>query len=340
MDQEIHFCTAVDGVRVAYATVGDGPPFVKAANWLNHLEADWKSPIWRHFLDEFSMDQSLVRYDERGNGLSDWSVEDLSLEAFVNDLESVVKALGLESFPLLGISQGGAVAIEYAVRNPAKVSHLILFGAFSRGWRKLNIPPQVAAKREAQLALISHGWGKDNPATRQFFTTTVIPDATPEEAASFNELQLISTSPKNAARLFEAFGSLDVWDRLPQVSVPTIVFHSRNDALIGFEDGRRIAAAIPGAKFVPLESNNHILLSHEPAWAVFIDEVRRFIGRPNRNLTRSGKTYRLKVCPSCQKVYADETMYFCLDDGTRLIGPQGQSLSHDGENDQTRIIDN
>ena len=337
MDQEIHFCTAPDGVRVAYATVGEGPPFVKTANWLNHLEADWKSPIWRHFLDEFSKDQALVRYDERGNGLSDWSVESLTLDDFVNDLDSVVNALRLERFPLLGISQGGAVAIEYTVRNPDKVSHLILFGAFSRGWRKLNIPPHVAAKREAQLALITHGWGKDNPATRQFFTTTVIPDATPMEAASFNELQLLSTSAKNAARLFEAFGNLDVWSRLPQVSVPAIVFHSRNDALIGFEDGRRIAASIPGAKFVPLESNNHILLSHEPAWAVFVDEVRRFIGRPSQAATRSSEIHRLKICPSCDKTYTDDTMNFCLNDGSRLVGSIDQAIS--GDNESTRIID-
>ncbi len=317
MKQEIHFCTTSDDVQIAYATVGSGPPFVKAANWLNHLEADWNSPIWRHLLDEFSRDHLLVRYDERGNGLSDWKVEDLSLDSFVRDLESVVNAVGLERFPLLGISQGGAVAIAYAARNPEKVSHLILFGAFARGWRKLDISATVAAKREAQLALIQNGWGNKNPATQQFFTTLAVPDGSPEEVRSFNEMQRLSTSPENAARLFEAFGSIDVLDLLPKVTIPTLVFHCRRDAVISFEDGRRIAAAIPGAKFVPLESNNHLLLRNEPSWKIFVEEVRRFIGRENGLGTPEDDRCPVKICPACDRSY-DESYNFCLDDGMRL----------------------
>ena len=340
MEQEIHFCTTSDGVQIAYASVGTGPPFVKTANWLNHLEADWKSPIWRHLLDEFSRDQMLLRYDERGNGLSDWKVGDISQEAFVNDLESVIDATGVERFPLLGISQGGAVAIEYAVRHPDKVSHLILLGAFSRGWRKMDLPPHVGAKREAQLALIRNGWGNDNPATRQFFTTLVIPDGTSDEMRSFNEMQRICTSPENAARLFEAFGNIDVVKLLPQVQVPSIVFHCRNDAVINFGDGRRIAGSIPNAKFVPLESNNHLLLSSEPAWHVFVDEVRRFIGRPAGEADRSTKVHHLKSCPSCQRTYTGDTMNFCLDDGNRLVTTAGASKDQNDDNEQTRFIRN
>jgi len=332
MEQEIHFCTTSDNVQIAYATVGGGPPFVKAANWLNHLEADWKSPIWRHLLDEFSRDQTLVRYDERGNGLSDWKVNDISQEAFVNDLEAVIEATGVDRFPLLGISQGGAVAIEYAVRHPEKVSHLILFGAFARGWRKMDLPPHVAAKREAQLALIQNGWGTQNPATRQFFTTLVIPDGNRDEMLSFNEMQRMCTSPENAGRLFEAFGNIDVIDLLPNVSVPTIVFHCRHDAVIGFEDGRRIAGSIPNAKFVPLDSNNHLLLSNEPAWHVFVDETRRFIGRPLHLAARATESYQVKTCPTCRRIFADDTMNFCLDDGSPL------AVVQDTENEQTRII--
>ena len=339
MGQEIHFCVTSDQVQIAYATVGTGPPFVKAANWLNHLEADWKSPIWRHLLDEFSSDHTLVRYDERGNGLSDWKVAEISQKAFVDDLEAVIEATGVDRFPLLGISQGGAVAIEYAVRHPEKVSHLVIFGAFARGWRRMDLPEHVAAKRESQLALIQNGWGNQNPATRQFFTTLVIPDGSPDEMRSFNEMQRICTSPDNAARLFEAFGYIDVVDLLPQVKAPTIVFHSRHDAVINFEDGRRIAASIPNAKFVPLESNNPLLLSSEPSWHVFVDEVRRFIGRRERTDLRSTQAYELKVCPACQKVYTDDNMNFCLDDGTKLILKLDGSVSHT-ENEQTRIINN
>jgi pimeloyl-ACP methyl ester carboxylesterase len=335
MEQEIRFCTTSDNVKIAYASVGSGLPFVKSANWLNHLEADWRSPIWRHLLDEFSRDQMLLRYDERGNGLSDWKVSDISQEAFVSDLESVIDAAGINQFPLLGISQGGAVAIEYAVRHPDKVTHLILLGAFARGWRKMDLPPNVAAKREAQLALIRSGWGNENPATRQFFTTLVIPDGAADEMRSFNEMQRVCTSPDNAARLFEAFGNIDVVELLPQVRVPTIVFHSRHDAVINFEDGRRIAAAIPGAKFVLLESNNHLLLSNEPAWHVFVDEVRRFIGRPAAKTDVDTHAYEFKKCPECQKVYRDKTINFCLDDGSRLV----ETLRDEpAENEQTRLI--
>lgn len=338
MEQEIHFCKTNDNVRIAYATVGSGPPFVKAANWLNHLEADWKSPIWRHLLDEFSSDRMLVRYDERGNGLSDRKVDDISQEAFVNDLEAVIGATNIDNFPLLGISQGGAVAIEYAVRHPEKVSHLILFGAFSRGWRRMNLPPHVAAKRETQLALIRSGWANQNAATRQFFTTLVIPDGAPDETASFNQMQQLCTSPENAARLFEAFGNIDVVDLLPQVKAPTIVFHCRHDAVINFDDGRFIAAAIPGAKFVPLESNNHLLLSNEPSWHVFVDEVRRFIGPSTQASDRSTRAYQSKICPSCKKVYTDETMNFCLDDGSKLIMVTEGEATAGLENEETRII--
>src|SRR5947208_9970108 len=166
MEQQIHFCTTDDGVRIAYATVGEGPPLVKAANWLSHLEFDWHSPIWRHWLQEFSSNHLLLRYDERGNGLSDWKVDNLTFDAFVQDLESVVDAVGLDRFPILGISQGGPVAIAYAVRHPERVSHLVLYGSYARGWAKRGSPPEVIQQRQAQQTLIKLGWGQDNPAFR------------------------------------------------------------------------------------------------------------------------------------------------------------------------------
>ena len=209
-DQQIRFCTSSDGVGIAYATIGSGPPLVKAANWLSHLEVDGKSPVWRHWIRELSRHNTLVRYDERGCGLSDWNVEDFSLEAWVRDLEAVVDALELERFPLLGISQGGPIAIAYATRHPERVSHLILYGSYARGVSHRGLSDQDREERELLLRLIRVGWGKDHPAFRQVFTSLFIPDGTTEQMQWFNELQRVSATPENAARMCAAFCSLDV----------------------------------------------------------------------------------------------------------------------------------
>jgi len=274
-EQEIRFCTSSDGVSIAYATVGEGPPLVKAANWLNHLEFDWQSPIWRHVFAGLSRDHQLVRYDERGNGLSDWQVDDISFDAFVRDLEAVVDAAGLERFALLGISQGCAVSIAYAVRHPERVSQLVLYGGYALGWAKRD--PQDKEQGDAMIALIRQGWGQDNPAFRQMFTSRMIPGATAEQMQWFNELQRMTTSPEIAARLRLAMGEIDVMSLLPQVAAPTLVLHAREDAAAPFDGGRKMAAMIPGARFVPLESANHLLLENEPAWPRFLAEVRSFL---------------------------------------------------------------
>ena len=200
----IRFCTASDGARIAYSAVGNGPPLVKAANWLNHLEYEWESPVWKHWIDEISRRHVFVRYDERGCGLSDWHVQNQSFEAWVRDLETVVDALGLEHFDLLGISQGGAVAVAYAARHPGRVNRLILFGAYARGWQFRDDAAEIEA-RTALIRLTRLGWGRNNPAFRQIFTTRFVPDAGPEQMEWFNELQLVSASPENAARLMEDF---------------------------------------------------------------------------------------------------------------------------------------
>ena len=275
-EQEVRFCTAADGVRIAYATLGEGPALVKAANWLNHLEFDWQSPIWRHWIEAFAGGRQFVRYDERGNGLSDWDVADLSFEMFVRDLEAVVDALGLERFALLAVSQGAGVSIAYAVRHPGRVSRLVISGGFVVGWRKRAVPDQIAW-REALLTLARKGWGQDNPVFRQVFTSLLIPGATLKEMQWFNDLQRVSTSPENAVRLQYAFADIDVTELLPRVTVPTLVLHSRDDAIIPFEQGRMLARGIPNARFVALESRNHLILEHEPAWRRFVDEVRGFL---------------------------------------------------------------
>ncbi len=276
--QKVQFCTATDGARIAYASVGQGTPIIKAANWLSHLELDWDAPIWSPLFRELARDHYFVRYDERGNGLSDWDVGELSQEAFVADLETVVEATELERFALLGISQGAAVSIEYAVRHPQRVSHLILFGGYAVGWR-IGATPATIKEREAIMTLTSSGWGQDNPAYRQIFSSTFMPSATAEELSWFNEFQRRTTSPENAVRFLSAFGDIDVRDRLADVSVPTLVIHSLGDRRIPTTVGRDIAAAIPNAEFFGLESDGHLLLGREPASKAFVDAVRDFIDR-------------------------------------------------------------
>ncbi|MGB8332294.1 MAG: alpha/beta fold hydrolase [Polyangiales bacterium] len=274
--QEIRFCTSFDGTRIAYATVGEGPPIVKAANWLTHLEFDWESPVWRHVFTELSRDHMLVRYDDRGNGLSDWDVEDISFDAFYRDLENVVDTLRLDRFALLGISKGASVSAAYAARHPERVSHLILLGGFATG-RLVEASERRRENEMAMRTLMRASWGADNPAFRQLFTSTFIPNATPEHVKWFNDLQRISTSPDNALRLRIAAAEIDVRDLLPEIQAPTLVMHSRRDAAVEYERGLALAGGIPKARFVTLDSQNHLLTEDEPAWAKFLDELRRFL---------------------------------------------------------------
>jgi pimeloyl-ACP methyl ester carboxylesterase/DNA-binding CsgD family transcriptional regulator len=275
--QQIRFCTSHDGARIAYATSGHGPPLVKAANWLSHLEFDWESPVWSHLLRELSSKHTLVRYDERGCGLSDWSVTDLSFESWVRDLETVVDAAGVERFPLLGISQGASIAVAYAVRHPERVTHLILHCGYARGRLKRAATPVQREEAETMNKLAELGWGQENPAFRQFFTTQFIPGGTPEQHHWFNELERISTSPENAGRFMRVFNEIDVVSLLSQVSCPTLVLHSTRDARVPYDEGWLIASGIPGARFVSLDSNNHLLLDGEPAWERWVDELSAFL---------------------------------------------------------------
>ena len=251
--QEIRFCTAPDGVQLAYSKIGQGPPLMKTGNWMTHLEYDLESPIWRHLYRELAKDHTLVRYDARGNGLSDRTVDEISFDAFVRDLEAVADAADVTRFTLLGISQGCAVSIAYAVRHPERVSHLILYGGFALGWNKRVRSADQKEEDAALVTLMRLGWGKENPAFRQLFTSQFMPGATKEQADWFNELERITVSGDVAARIFEAVGEIDVTAMLPQVSVPTLVLHARDDARVPFEAGRRMAAGIPGARFVTLE---------------------------------------------------------------------------------------
>jgi pimeloyl-ACP methyl ester carboxylesterase/DNA-binding CsgD family transcriptional regulator len=277
MKQEIRFCHPPDGVRIAYAVSGMGPPLVRVANWLTHLNLDWDSPIWSHWFGEFSKGYSFVRYDPRGTGLSDRQISKISLEAWTQDLEAVVDDLGLERFNLLGFCQGGPIAVAYAASHPERVNRLVLYDAYAYGAFVEGVDP--ARKREAETLeeMIKVGWGRQTAAFRQVFTNLLIPSATTEQQHWFAEFERETVSAETAARLWRAFHQLDVRKQARQVKPPTLVLHVRGDSMVPFEAGLQLAALIPGSRFVPLEGNNHILLENEPAWPRFLAEVHSFI---------------------------------------------------------------
>lgn len=275
VDPDIRFCTSADGTGLAYTLAGDGPPIVKIANWMTHLELDGQGPIWRHWIAEFTRGQRLLRYDHRGNGLSDGRTS-FGFEADVADLEAVVDAAGVDRFDLLGISSGASVAVAYAVRHPERVRKLVLLGGFARGWA-VRASPEEAARRQAMVTLTREGWGLDNPAFRQMFTSLFLPDSTPEQQRWLNDLQRLTTSAENACAIQLAHAAIDVTELLPQVAVPTLVAHSREDSMVPFAAGRAMARAIPGARFLALEGRNHMLLEDEPAWPRFVSAIQRFL---------------------------------------------------------------
>jgi DNA-binding winged helix-turn-helix (wHTH) protein/pimeloyl-ACP methyl ester carboxylesterase len=274
--QSIRFCATSDGARIAYAEAGHGQTIVKAGNWLNHLEFDWQSPVWSHLLHWLADGRRLVRYDARGNGLSDWDVADVSLEGFVRDLEAVVDAAGLERFVLFGASQGCAVSVAYAAARPGRVDKLVLYGGFARG-RRLRGGAIDHQQAEAMVTLMRTGWGQENPAFRQFFTSLFIPGATPEQMSWFNDLQRKTTSPENAVRMRLVSDFLDIRPLLSRVLAPALVLHCHDDAVQPFEEGRLLAAGLPNARFVGLEGANHLILERDPGWPTFKREVADFL---------------------------------------------------------------
>lgn len=276
--QRIRYLRTGDGVQLAWAEAGKGPALIKASNWLSHLEYEWESPVWRHWIRFFSDHFRFVRHDERGCGMTDWNVDDLSFERRVEDLEAVVEAADpQEPFILLGISQGASTCVAYAVRRPERLSQLVLYGAYARGTFRRGDPDKERLYR-ALIDLTRLGWGKDNPAFRQVFTSRFMPGATDEQISWFNELCRKTTSPEIAARLLESRATIDVMALLGEVRTPTLVLHSRDDDVAPIQEGRILAAGIPGAQFIELDSKNHILLEDEPAWERFQDEVLEFTG--------------------------------------------------------------
>lgn len=275
-DQQIQFFTTSDRVRIAYTIGGQGPVLVRTIHWLNHLDFEWKNPLQRQWLSEIMQHNMLVRYDQRGSGLSDWNLSDFSFERTVQDFEELVDAARLEKFAILGGCQGAAVGIAYAVRHPERVTRLIINGTFANGWPAPG--PGAQEHLQAMLTLIRSGWGRDNPAFRQLWTTLFRPDVNAAEASWLNELQRISASPENAARMMAEFPNIRVLDMLPEVSCPTLVLHSREDGAVPVQEGKLIAARIRGARFIELPSRSHMIAPGDAAWEEFVNEFSAFLG--------------------------------------------------------------
>lgn len=277
MRQPIHLVRTADGVHLAWTRTGSGPVLAKAANWMTHLRDDIDSPVWRHWLRFFSDHFDLLRFDERGCGLSDREVADVSEANWLADLECVIEAARVRPpLVLLGISQGAAAAIRYAIKHPERVSHLILYGGYARGWARRG--ETDAQHYHAVSEMVRLGWGSDNSVFRQAFTARFLPGGTHEQLDWYNDLCRKTCAPEMAVRLLAVRAQTDFSELLPQVRVPTLVLHARHDEVVPFAEGRHLAAEIPGAEFVELESRNHVLLSQEPAWQVFQQAVLDFVG--------------------------------------------------------------
>lgn len=270
---DIRFCTTPSGYRLAYARMGAGFPVLRTGNWLSHVGLDPELAVFGPIVRDFSAQFELIIYDGRGTGLSDRDVDHFSLETMVEDMEVVADACGLDKFAILAFSQSCAASVAYAAKHPERVTHMVFFGGFIRNFRT---PDEI----DAMATLFEQSWGQTNPGTRQIFTTALFPDAGKREIDDFNELQRLSVSPQNAARMFRAIHAIDVREQARQLSVPTLVMHSRDEEGVSLELGREIASLIPGSRFVVLDSRNHIILEHEPAYQQFLDEAVSFIKSP------------------------------------------------------------
>jgi pimeloyl-ACP methyl ester carboxylesterase/DNA-binding winged helix-turn-helix (wHTH) protein len=275
--QRVAFSYARDGVRLAYGITGTGPPLVRAANWMTHLGYDVDSPVWRHWVSEMAANHTLIRYDERGCGLSEWDVGDFTFDDWLSDLESVVDTLELKRFPLLGVSQGGAVAAAYAARHPERVSKLVLVSAYAQGRAVRAVSDTEHRLAELDLELARLGWGRKDPAFRQVFAAQFQPGGTREDWDAFDQMQRLTTSPQNAVRFLEQFASIDVRDEVRDITCPTLIVHSRDDLRVPYGCAHQLAALIPGARLVALDSANHLLTAGEPAWQIFCGEVEQFL---------------------------------------------------------------
>jgi class 3 adenylate cyclase/pimeloyl-ACP methyl ester carboxylesterase len=276
LQQRVRYCTSADGVHLAHATIGEGPPVLKAPNWINHIEYEWQSPVWGAFLSEFAKQCSLTRFDQRGNGLSDWDVDEISEERMIDDMLAVADAAGLEKFALFGISQGAAFSMRFAATYPERIKCLVLLGGYVRG-RLHRGDPEAHRFHEIGHTMIRDGWGSPNTIYRHFFTSTYMPDATRDEAENFDELQRISTNTENALRILHMNADVDAEEYAAAVRTPTLILHCRGDRAVPVEESRLAARLIPGASFVELPGNNHCMIGGHPGFHEFFDEAMPFL---------------------------------------------------------------
>jgi pimeloyl-ACP methyl ester carboxylesterase/DNA-binding CsgD family transcriptional regulator len=278
--QQVRFCTSFDGTRLAYAISGEGPPLVISASWLTHVEHQWRSLAWKPWLEHFSSRYTLVRYDSRGSGLSDRDVPEISFDLWIRDFEAVLDAAGFDRFFMLGTCQGGPLAVEYAARHPQRVERLVLYGSYARGlWKRSDIPGQ-AQKASVLLDMLGLGWGQDSHAYQQVWASLFQPGGSLEHLRSWGEQQRLSTSAETAARMFRTTFDVDVQEAAKRVRCPALVVNPERDALVPLEEGRRLAGLIPDARFVTLDTHNHMLLPEEPAWERLLAEVDAFLHEP------------------------------------------------------------
>lgn len=280
MKQQVRFCSSFDGARIAYAICGEGPPLVMSASWLTHLEHQWRSLAWKPWLEHFSSRYTLIRYDSRGSGLSDRDVRAISFDIWLRDFEAVLDAAGFESFFLLGTCQGGPLAVEYAARYPRRVERLVLYGSYARGLAKRSEIPHQAEKAKVLLDMLGLGWGQDSHAYQQVWGSLFQPGGSIEHLRSWSEQQRLSTSAETAALMFRTTFDIDVQDAARRIKCPTLVINPEREALVPLEEGRRLAGLIPDARFISLDTNNHMLLHEEPAWQRLVTEVEAFLREP------------------------------------------------------------
>jgi len=272
----VQYCSSPDGVRIAYAEVGEGYPLVAVGSWISHLEEDWSNPMWGHYLSNLAQDFTVIRYDQRGNGMSDWDNVDISFDRMVDDLKAVIDCYAYEKVALFGPSQAASVSIAYAQQYPEKVSHLILYGAYARGRCKRGNPEGIEESK-ALVTLIRQSWGQDNPMVRQMMTSLFMPDATQEETSWFNDFQKTCGPGENLARFRELFDDMDVSNLLAEISIPTLVVQCVGDSIAPLPEGKLIASRIPGAKLVTLNSRSHMVFENDPEFPRLLHSVRDFL---------------------------------------------------------------
>jgi len=279
MKQKIQFCTTADGVKLAYATSGEGPPLVISASWITHLESQWSSMTWRPWLEAFSREYTVVRYDSRGCGLSDRHLDNVTFDTWVSDFECVVEAAGFRQFAVLGTCLGGPIAMAYAARHVSRVTRLVLYGTALRGrLRRIDRPKEVE-KARLLLESLKLGWGVESQAFLQVWASLFQPGGTLEHMRSWCAQQTVATSAETAARLLPIFFDLDMTSTVQRIRCPALVAHAERDRVVPIEEGRELARLIPDARFVLLDSENHIPLADEPAWPHFLAETRSFLSR-------------------------------------------------------------